>query len=85
MVGEFELELAGNNLESVPLCNGSQRCLNSYGSRCMCRRLVILLEGSFVWGWSVLEDGISENNLKRRDMELDDCLGTSEAQPLRIA
>ena len=36
MVGEFELELAGNNLESVPLCNGTQKCLNSYVSKCVC-------------------------------------------------
>ena len=36
-------------------------------------------------GVIVSEDGISENNLKRKDMELDDCLGTSEGQHLRIA
>jgi hypothetical protein len=36
MVGEFELELAGNNLESVPLCNGIPEVFKFVRFQCVC-------------------------------------------------
>lgn len=40
--------------------------------------------GSFVRDESVSEDGIGENNLKRKGREFDDGMGNNKAQLLRL-